>query len=98
MTRRSDTRMTRTSDLAGAAFYYAHGLAFKGIETRPLKAKGGTLDLGLVFSGGPELEALNDAFYEGEGEVTLEQVATFVAVLHRRLSRRGKSVATGSRV
>jgi len=81
----SDTRMTRTSDLAGAAFYYAHGLAFKGIETRPPEATGGTLDVGLVFTGGPELETLNDAFYAGKGEVTVEQVAAFVAVLHRRL-------------
>jgi len=78
-------RETRTSDLGGAAFYYAHGLAFKGIETRPLEDKGGAFDMGLVFSGGPELETLNDAFYAGKGEVTVEQVAAFVAVLHRRL-------------
>jgi hypothetical protein len=90
----TDIRMTRTSDLAGAAFYYAHGLTFKAIETR--SPAGPAFDVSLVFSGGPELEALNDAFYAGKGEVTLEQVTAFVAVLHRRLSRRGRSVATGS--
>jgi len=93
-----DIRTTRTSDLAGAAFYYAHGLTFKAIETRLLSDKGEAFTIRLVFSGGPELEALNDAFYEGKGAVTLEEIAAFVAVLNRRLSRRGGGVATGSRV
>jgi len=90
----TETRVTRTCDLAGAAFYYAHGLGLKALEMESPEGKGGALNVNFVFAGGPELTALADEFQDGNPEVTLEQIRAFVAVLNRRLSRRGRSTAT----
>jgi len=79
-----DVRTTRTSDLAGAAFYYAHGLRFKSLEL----GSGGAENINVVFTGGPELSVLADEFQRGNPEVTLEDIRAFVEVLHRRLGRR----------
>ena len=98
MSRREDThakdiRETRTSDLVGAAFYYAHGLRFSAFEMKSPEGKGGVSNINFVFSGGPELTTLNDEFYNDNPEVTLAQIKTFVAVLSRRL--RSRSLAEG---
>ena len=92
----NDIRTTRTSDLVGAAFYYAHGLRFQAFEMRSPEGQGGALGINFVFSGGSELTALNDEFTRGNPDVTLAEIKTFVAVLSRRLredSRRSRSVA-----
>ena len=86
MTRHAeDIRETRTCDLAGAAFYYAHGLGFKALEMESPEGKGGALNVNFVFAGGPELSALADEFQDGNPEVTIEEIKAFVAILSRRL-------------
>ena len=82
-----EVRTTRTSDLAGAAFYYAHGLRFKTLELGSGDGSGGALNINVVFTGGPELTVLADEFQSGNPEVTLEDIRAFVEVLHRRLGR-----------
>ena len=88
-----DIRETRTSDIVGAAFYYAHGLRFSAFEMRSPEGKGGISNINFVFSGGPELTTLNDEFTRGNPDVTFAQIKTFVAVLSRRL--RSRTVAEG---
>jgi hypothetical protein len=86
MTRREGPRReTRTSDIAGAAYYYAHGLRFSAFEMRSSAGAGGALNVNFVFCGGSELTALNDEFTHGNPDVTLAQITTFVALLSRRL-------------
>ena len=89
----NDIRMTRTSDLVGAAFYYAHGLRFQTFEMHSPEGHGGALNINFVFSGGPELTSLTDQFYNDNPDVSLDEIKAFVAVLSRRLCSR--SLAEG---
>jgi len=96
--RAKDIRTTRTGELAAAAFYYAHGLRFSAFEMRSPEGHGGALNINFVFSGGPELTALNDEFTRGNPDVTLGQIKAFVKVFSRRLredTRRTRSLAEG---
>jgi len=86
-----DIRETRTSDLVGAAFYYAHGLRFSAFEMRSPEGHGGASNINFVFSGGPEVTSLSDQFYKDNPDVTLAEIKTFVAVLSRRLRSRAVS-------
>jgi hypothetical protein len=81
----TETRTTRTGELAGAAFYYARGLRFARLEMRSPAGVGGAFNVNFVFSGGPEVTALADELYDDNPEVTLDEVKAFVAVLCRRL-------------
>jgi hypothetical protein len=65
---------------------------------RSPEGHGGALNINLVFSGGPELTALNDEFTRGNPNVTLAEIKAFVAILSRRLredTRRTRSLAEG---
>ena len=88
-----DIRETRTSDLVGAAFYYAHGLRLSAFEMSSPEGQGGASNINFVFSGGPELTALNDEFTRGNPDVTLAEIKAFVDALSRRL--RSRSLADG---
>ncbi len=96
MTRKSVAcRQTRTSDIAAAAFYLAHGLQFQAFEMRSPEGKGGAFNINFVFSGGPELASLADRFHNDNPEVSLAEIKTFVAVLSRRLKSRASDDAEG---
>lgn len=90
-----DIRQTRTSDIAAAAFYLAHGLRFSAFEMRSREGTGGAFNINFVFSGGPELASLTDQFYNDNPEVSLAEIKAFVAALSRRLKSRALDDAEG---